>query len=71
MQNANGGNSERLTDEFLTQSWEALQRDPGALVEAGKARGVFSHLNSVKLEESGMADALRNVDGNMGGGAGV
>ena len=71
LQNANGGNSERLTDEFLTQSWEALQRDPGALVEAGKARGVFSHLNSVKLEESGMADALRNVDGNMGGGAGV
>jgi hypothetical protein len=69
LQNANGGSNGRLTDEFLNQSWEALQRDPGALVEAGKARGVLSHLNSVRLEESSTADVLRNADGKTGGGA--
>jgi hypothetical protein len=69
LQNANGGSNGRLTDEFLNQSWEALQRDPGALVEAGKVRGVLPHLNSVRLEESSTADVTRNVDGKTGGGA--
>lgn len=45
MQNSSGC-SGRLTDEFLSQSWEALQKDPGSLIEAGKASGSLSELYS-------------------------
>lgn len=45
LQNSSGC-SGKLTDEFLSQSWEALQKDPGSLIEAGKASGSLSQLYS-------------------------
>ena len=36
----------KLTDEFLSQSWEALQRDPSAFLEAGKASESLAQLCS-------------------------
>jgi hypothetical protein len=45
LQNSSGG-SGKLTDEFLSQSWEALQRDPSALLEVGKASESLAQLCS-------------------------
>ncbi|MCO5605867.1 hypothetical protein L7F22_060051 [Adiantum nelumboides] len=45
LQNSSGC-SGKLTDEFLSQSWEALQKNPGSLIEAGRAGGSLSQLYS-------------------------
>lgn len=67
LQNVNGG-SGRLTDEFLSQSWEALQRDPGSLVEASKAGGPLAQMctgNGEMLQH--LKDNLPSFSGSNGG----
>ncbi|KAH7416137.1 hypothetical protein KP509_14G077400 [Ceratopteris richardii] len=49
IKNADGGGG-KLMDEFLSQSWEALQRDPSSLVEAGKVVGSLAQLYAGNAE---------------------
>lgn len=67
LQNVNGG-SGRLTDEFLSQSWEALQRDPGSLVEASKAGGSLAQMCTGSGEMlQHLKDNLPSFSGSNGG----